>query len=364
MKSKLILIAAGGTGGHIYPALAIAQAIQRLEPSVRVEFVGTPHGLENQLVSREGFKLHHVEIGRLNRNVRFGERLKTFLRLPLALVQSALLVMRLRPHAVLGVGGFVTGPVLLAAALLGRKCLLWEPNAHAGLANRWLAPFMRECLVVFDEAAKGLRAKKITQVGMPIRSKIEEISRTTQTREASEKLHVLVFGGSQGARAINDVVVEAMCSGQVNFAEVEVVHQTGPNDFARIIQRYRDASVPVSAHEYLHDMEKRYAWADLIIARAGTGTVSEISAVGKAAILVPLPSAADNHQQKNAEALVSKGAAIMVLQRDFSTKELSRLIASFSKDRSQLTRLGDAAKKFYQPSADVTIARKLLEANS
>lgn len=364
MKSKLILIAAGGTGGHIYPALAIAQAIQRLDSTARVEFIGTPHGLENQLIPREGFTLHHIQIGRLNRNVRFGERLRTLLQLPLALIQSSLLVLKKRPHAVLGVGGFVTGPALFAAALLGRRCYLWEPNAHAGMANRLLSPFMRECLVVFDQAALGLRSKRITKVGVPVRPKIHELSENHATTSDTTKLHVLIFGGSQGAKAINDTVSEALCSAKIDFARVDVVHQTGANDYARISQRYRDANVPVEVHEYLYDMEKRYAWASLVFARSGTGTVSEISAAGKAAVMIPLPTAADNHQQKNTEALLSKGAAVMILQKDFTPNEFARVIEQFYSDRERLRKVGEAARQFYQPHADVTIARKLLEATS
>lgn len=362
MNSRLILIAAGGTGGHIYPALAIAQALLKERPHWRVEFVGTRIGLENQLIPREGFKLHHVSIGRLNRNARSGERLKTLLTLPFALLKAMWLVFRLRPCLVLGVGGFVTGPVVLAAALMRKKAFLWEPNAHPGLANRWLAPFVTESLVVFDEAAKRLNSKRILKVGMPVRSSIEALSHDKATTRSQDfPFRVLIFGGSQGARGINRVVAHSIERGGSWLEGVEIVHQTGPADFASIRDQYRESNNHVEVKEYLHDMDRRYRWADVVVARAGTGTVSELAACGKAAVLVPLPTAADNHQQVNAEALVRQGAALMVLQEDFSSEKFESLISKLKSNRQIIDQLSTNIRQFHRPEADLEIARHLLE---
>jgi UDP-N-acetylglucosamine--N-acetylmuramyl-(pentapeptide) pyrophosphoryl-undecaprenol N-acetylglucosamine transferase len=202
VNEKTVLIAAGGTGGHIYPALAIAAALKRQMPGLDVQFVGTPHGLENKLVPREGYKLHHIPIGRLNRNVSWSERLMTLISLPWAILKAILLVHRLNPRFVLGVGGHVTGPVILATSLLRKPAYLWEPNAHPGLANRWLAPFVREALVVFDEAAQLLKTRRICRVGMPVRAAIEDLAQKTTGTTRESVLRILVFGGSQGARGL------------------------------------------------------------------------------------------------------------------------------------------------------------------
>ncbi len=361
-KNK-ILIAAGGTGGHIYPALAIAAALKRESPQLEIEFVGTPHGLENKLVPREGYLVHHVPIGRLNRNVSLRERLTTVLSLPIAIWKAIRLIRKTQPRFVLGVGGHVTGPVVFASALLRRKAYLWEPNAHPGLANRWLAPFVDEALVVLDEAALLLRSEKTLKVGMPIRESIEQLRNNLATPRASGKFHILVFGGSQGSRAINETIIQAVCLGGEWMDGVEVVHQTGPSDFERVKFKYEQQNLKVEVREYLHDMPERYKWADLVVARSGMGTVAELAACGKAAILVPLPTAADNHQQRNAEALVNKQSAILVLQQDFTPQVFQELVLRLKSHPEEIDRLSSSIRQFHQPHAGLNIARHLLEAS-
>ncbi len=356
----MVLIAAGGSGGHIYPALAIARALKSQRPQLQIEFVGSAAGLENKLIPREGFLLHHLPVGRLNRNARSGERIKTLFVLPFGLLKAALLVLKIRPVFVLGVGGFVTGPVVLVAALFGKKAFLWEPNAHPGMANRWLAPFVTRCFVVFDEAAKRLRSRKIVKVGMPVREEIETLN-TTPDPNSESVLNVLIFGGSQGARGINQTVSTAISRGGDWLKGIRFVHQTGGVDFENVKTLYGEGKAEVEVKEYLHDMARRYEWADLVVARAGTGTVSELAACGKAAILVPLPTAADNHQQRNAEALVQKNAAVMVLQSDFTPEHFVRLITDFKSNRQRIDLLSKNIRQFHRPRADQEIARLLLE---
>lgn len=364
MNENLILIAAGGTGGHIYPGLAIAQAFEKEKPGLKVEFIGSPSGLESQLVPRAGYRLHHLSIGRLNRNVRSGERLKTLLLLPWAFLKAIWLVWRLKPRLVLGVGGAVSGPSVLAASWLGRA-YIWEPNAVPGLANRWLAPFVKECLVVFPEAARHLKSRRILEVGMPIRQIIETQSTSSPVTldRDSKPLRVLIFGGSQGARGLNDVVSQMLTSGAPALSGFEFVHQTGSADFARVQNIYQTAGIKVDVVDFIYDMENRYRWADLVIARSGMGTLAELAAAGKPAILVPLATASDNHQQKNAEVLVKKGAALLILQRDLTATGLLEELQDLSNHRTRLAELSKSIRQFHKPRADLAIARHLLEAS-
>ena len=359
-QNKLILFSGGGTGGHIYPALAMAEAVKKLDATARVEFVGTPTGLEAKLVPHAGFRLHFISIGRLNRNVGWRERLTTLIALPFAMVKSFWLILRLRPSAVVGVGGYASGPIVLAAALMRVRAYIWEPNAYPGLANRILARFVSGCLVVFTEAGKMLKNGHIAKVHMPVRREIEALNPGVST---AEEFHLLVFGGSQGSRALNNVLIKSIGENGAWLKNVRIVHQTGPVDYARLLQEY--AKIPlardfVEVHEYLHDMPKRLAWADLVIARAGTGTISELAACGKPAILVPLPTAADDHQTKNAEALVKVGAAVMIPQSEFTPERLAREVEGFKNHREKLLELSQNIRRLHQSDAAMQIAKIVL----
>ncbi|MGE0528760.1 MAG: glycosyltransferase, partial [Bdellovibrionales bacterium] len=307
-SSPKVLIAAGGTGGHIYPALAMADAFRRLCPGVKVEFVGTPHGLENKIIPPKGYKIHLLPVGRLNSNVPLWERLRTLTVLPWSFIKSARLLRRERPDFVLGVGGYVSGPVLLMASLLGFRSAIWEPNAMPGMANRILARFVDECWVVFEEARAFLKSRRLHTAGMPVRQEIEDVPALTAgaapattapgAAPAPDRggFHILVFGGSQGARGINNTVLAMVKEGGEGLRGCRIVHQTGAADFERIREGYAeiprragsdgDLALPpveVDVREYLHDMGNQYAQADLVICRAGTGTLSELAACGKAA---------------------------------------------------------------------------------
>ena len=353
---RTVVIAGGGTGGHIYPGVAIARAIERGHPEIDVHFVGAKGGLEEKIVPREGFPLHTVQIGKLHRSAGIASRLKTMLQLPFALASSALMLMRLKPVAVLGVGGYASGPIVFMASLLGFRSLIWEPNAFPGMANRWLARLVSECLLVFSEAGRYLKARRMTPVGLPVRPVM-----VPRARPEGKPLRVLVFGGSQGARAINEVVSTSVGSGGPWLEGVEIVHQTGPADFSRVSALYASAPSGVRAFEYLHDMDERYAWADLVICRAGASTVAEIGACRKAAVFVPLPSAADDHQRKNAEVLVRGGAAEMIMQKDFVPDAFKALIEKFRDDRSLLKNLETNVARFAFPNAAEVIVERILD---
>lgn len=356
MGKKTVIIAGGGSGGHIYPGIAIARALQEKHPELEVHFVGSRGGLEEKIVPRENFPLHTVAVGKLHKSVDLATRLKTLLRLPLALLASAKILFRLKPVAVLGVGGFASGPLLLVASLLRYRSLIWEPNAYPGLANRWLARLVAECLLVFKDAERYLHARRITSVGLPVRSVM-----VPHARPQGQPLRVLVFGGSQGARAINEVVSRSVVTGGDWLDGIELVHQTGSLDYPRIKELYQNAPANVQLFEYLHDMDQRYAWADVVVCRAGASTVAEICACRKAAIFIPLPTAADNHQQKNAEVLVRAGAAQMVVQKDFTPEVFRHLVKRYRDNRSLIQKLEENVANFAFPDAAEAIAARILD---
>lgn len=354
-----ILIAGGGTGGHVYPAVAIADAIVKMDPKIRIHFVGSKKGLENKIVPEAGYPLHLVPIGRLNRNVGLWEQLKTIVGLPASFILSTFLLLKLRPQFVIGVGGYASAPVLFVASLFGFKTAIWEPNAYPGMANRWLSRFVDESLVVFQEAKRFLRTTKNIPVGLPIREKIEKVLPKSQV---SQPLRVLVFGGSQGARGINLVVSAVIEKKPSWLAQLEIVHQTGKYDFEEVRQKYKDAPKNVQVFEYLDDMEARYEWADLVLCRSGASTLSELAACAKPSVLIPYPLAADNHQQKNAEAFEQKKASIMVEQKNFTEQKLEQILMHYLRHPDELLNMGQNARYFYVPQAADQIASHILEA--
>lgn len=361
MKTVKILIAAGGTGGHIYPALAIAEAFKKIRPQIEVEFVGTAHGLENKIVPARGFKVHHLPIGRLNSNVALSERLKTLLLLPFALIKSGLLLRRENPAFVLGVGGHASGPLLLMASVLGYRNAIWEPNAMPGMANRILSRFVDDCWVVFDEAKNHLHSSQMHVAGMPVRAEIEAVG--VRNKAETEPFRILIFGGSQGARGINNTTLEMVRDGGPWLEGVYIVHQTGPFDFDRMKTGYGDLlkSAPVEVREYLHDMDLQYALADLVVCRSGTGTLSELAACGKPAILIPFPLAADNHQLKNAESLVKKGAAVLIEQKNLTAGLLRDTICALKADPERRARMSEAVRGFHRAQAAEHLVGEFLE---
>lgn len=356
MSKRTIVIAGGGTGGHIYPGIAIARAIQKLDPSVEVHFVGTALGLESKIVPREGFPLHLIESGKLNVKSPI-RKLKTLLKIPVGLWQSLRLLGQLKPLYVIGVGGYASGPFVLAASIIGFNTAIWEPNAMPGMANRLLSRFVDKCFVVFSEAKKHLKNNQVTQTGMPIR---EEIENAVHEANKDEKFHLLSFGGSQGARAINYCLSDAIMSGGDWVKDLSVVHQLGSMDYATVSAKYQGAPCEVEPHEFIFDMPKYYKWADIIVSRGGASSIAEAAAFGIIPIIIPIP-AADNHQQKNAESLVAKNAGRMILQKDLTPARLISEVQSLRNDKALRAQMVQNIKSFYIPQAATTIAKEILQ---
>jgi UDP-N-acetylglucosamine--N-acetylmuramyl-(pentapeptide) pyrophosphoryl-undecaprenol N-acetylglucosamine transferase len=357
-----VVIAAGGTGGHIYPALAVADALKKLDPSIRIYFVGTPTGLENKIVPSHGYPLLHLPIGRLHKSVSVRERLTTLIQMPVALIRACWICVKLRPQFLLGVGGHASGPMLLAASVLRFKTIIWEPNAHPGLANRILSKFVTRCFVVFDRAQKELKSSQCEKVGFPIRKVIEDLG--VLPRKPIQNLHLLVYGGSQGALGLSRSVLHFLNAHRNKYEKLEVVLQTGPTHFDLIKSEIKQLGLNdwsgLQVLEYINDMENKYRWCDLVMARSGTGTLSELAATGIPSILVPLPASADGHQQHNAEEMVERGAAYMILQKDLTADKIHHVLQDFMRDTKKQDQMAKAVRTFHVANAAEDIVQRLI----
>jgi UDP-N-acetylglucosamine--N-acetylmuramyl-(pentapeptide) pyrophosphoryl-undecaprenol N-acetylglucosamine transferase len=352
-----VLIAAGGTGGHIYPGIAVAQEIMRRDSAATVRFVGTARGLETRLVPQAGFELSLIDSAGL-KNVSVVARMKGLAILPKSFVSARRLIRAFQPDVVVGAGGYVSGPVVLMAAFLRRPTLVMESNALPGWTNRVLARFVNRAAVSFEQALPYFRGKGVV-TGNPVRRAFFEIP--PKHREPG-KLSLLVFGGSQGARAINEAMVAALPLLQDLPVALRIKHQTGPADFEKVKAAYAAAGWDENAEvrSYLDNMMGDFAAADLVLCRAGATTTAELIAAGKASIMVPFPYAADDHQRKNAEALQSAGAARMIVQQELSAERLVKELKELVTAPEKVTRMEEASRSLAHGDAAVA-AVDLLE---
>jgi UDP-N-acetylglucosamine--N-acetylmuramyl-(pentapeptide) pyrophosphoryl-undecaprenol N-acetylglucosamine transferase len=343
-----VLIAAGGTGGHIYPGIAVAKEVMRRDPKSVVRFVGTARGLENRVVPNSGFELSLIESTGL-KNVGLAARVRGLLLLPKSFFAARRLIREFRPDIVIGAGGYVSGPVLLTAAFMKRRTLVMDSNALPGFTNRRLARFVDKAAVSFAEAMSFFPGKAVL-TGNPVRSEFFEVSAKTHD---PNNLWLLVFGGSQGARAINEAMLAALAHLVSEKNRLRITHQTGTADVENTRRGYAEAGWSENAEvkPYIDDMVSEFAKADLIISRAGATTTAELLAAGKVAIMIPFPLAADDHQRKNAEALQTAGAARMVLQKDLSGETLANEIKSLLSTPAKLNEMESAARKLARRDA-------------
>jgi UDP-N-acetylglucosamine--N-acetylmuramyl-(pentapeptide) pyrophosphoryl-undecaprenol N-acetylglucosamine transferase len=342
------VLAGGGTGGHVIPALAIANEL-RDRHGAEIVFIGTERGIETRLVPAAGYPLELVEVGAI-KNVSLVTRAKTLLSIPLATRQCAKFYRRYKPDVVIGVGGYASGPAMLAAGLRHIPNMVFEPNIVPGFANRMAARMAGAACVHFQETCRYFRNCTVT--GVPVRRAFFEIKQ----RGLSERPSILVFGGSQGARAINRAVVEALPTLRERVPELLIVHQTGLKELEEVQEGYRSAGVQGKVSAFIDDMPAAFAQADLVVCRSGASTVAEITAAGKAAIFIPFPKAADDHQTKNAEALAKSGAAVFIRQSDLTADKLVTEVFRLISQRSELARMGEAARKFAHPDAAGSVA--------
>ena len=345
-----VILAGGGTGGHVIPALAIAQQL-RQDYAAEVMFVGTARGIENRLVPAAGFELRLIQVGAL-KNVSLATRLKTAFDLPRAIWSARAILADFRPGVVIGVGGYASGPTMLAAALRGTQTLAFEPNVVPGFANRIVAPMVSAAAVHFEQTARYFSRCQVT--GVPVRQAFFNVARN-HDHNASPTL--LAFGGSQGAHSINQAVVGALPILRTNLPDLRIIHQTGERDYNEAREAYQRAGFAAEVSPFIDDMPGTFARADLVICRSGASTVAEIAAAGKAAIFIPFPRAADDHQKVNAQALEKAGAAIVLEESNLTPERLAESALALLKDRSRIERMGVAAKRLSHPDAAREIAQ-------
>jgi UDP-N-acetylglucosamine--N-acetylmuramyl-(pentapeptide) pyrophosphoryl-undecaprenol N-acetylglucosamine transferase len=343
-----VILAGGGTGGHVIPALAIARELQS-RYSAECCFIGTSRGIETRLVPAAGFPLELIQVGALNQ-VSFTTRVKTMLGLPLAVLSSLRIVRRFRPDVMIGVGGYASGPAMLAAALSRVPTVAFEPNVVPGFANRKVARFVSAAAVHFEETKKYFRNCRVT--GVPVRAEFFELPQ----REPANPPTLLVFGGSQGARAINQAMTGALPELSVRIPGIKVLHQTGERDYATTVAAYEKLGIAVEVSKFIDNMPAVFARADLIVSRAGASTVAEIAAAGKPSVFMPFPRAADDHQRRNAEAMQNAGAAVMLEERDLTPAKLADTIAGLLSDPVKLKAMSGKARGMAHPNATREIA--------
>ncbi len=346
-------MAGGGTGGHVIPALAVARELRARGHEVR--FIGTRRGMEAKLVPAENFPIEWIEIGGL-KSVGFRKTLSTLAELPWSVWQAARMLDRAKPSAVFSTGGFVAGPVLLAALWKRIPVVVMEPNAVPGFTHRKLGRWVARALVSFPESEKWFPKGRAEVTGMPVREEFFSVP----MKARGKALTLLITGGSQGSRALNQAVEESWPLWAAAKIPVRLIHQTGEGAREEIASRFRDTGIAGEITAFLSDMPRAYAEADIVLSRAGMGAVSELAAAGKPSILVPLPTASDQHQLRNAEAFEKGGAARLIEQSELNGARLVDEVGKLVGGAGVLEGMGLVARAFPKPGAAMRAALVLV----
>ena len=352
-----LVIAGGGTGGHLFPALAIARAVQKEDPQGSILFVGTRHGIEARIVPKTEFPIQFIS-ARGVRRAGLVNTLGALMELPRGLVQSVALLRRFRPDLVLGVGGYASGPTVAVAVLMRISTAIQEQNSVMGTTNRILARFVDRIFTSWERTEPAPPPEKTIWAGNAIRADLLESLPPPASRD---KFHVLIFGGSQGARSINTAITSNLDELRPMADRIAVMHQTGRESLDEVRARYDKAGIEAEVREFIVEMGSAYHWADLVVCRAGAGSLAEITAVGKPAVVVPYPYAIGDHQAKNAAVLESRGAVKVIKEEKLKNGSLVREIRRLSKDPELLTHMAEQSRKAGRPNAAGTISLSLLE---
>jgi len=350
-EAARFLIAGGGTGGHIIPALAIADEL-KARYGAEILFVGTARGLESRLVPQAGYRLELIRAGQLNR-VSLGTRLRTLVDLPRGFLQCVGLLRSFRPDAVIGVGGYASGPMMGAAILKGVPTLAFEPNAVPGMANRLVGRWVKAAAVNFAPAAQYFRGAQVT--GIPVRAEFFRL----EARPEGAASHLLVFGGSQGARVLNAMMPKIAAALLEAVPGLTILHQAGARHAEATLAAYDTSGAPRNrwrVEAFLDDMPRQFAAADLVLSRSGASTVAELCAAGKPAVLIPFPQAADDHQRRNAEVLAEAGAAEMLLEPELTPERLLGTLTDLLRSPEKLREMAEKARALAHPDAGERIA--------
>jgi UDP-N-acetylglucosamine--N-acetylmuramyl-(pentapeptide) pyrophosphoryl-undecaprenol N-acetylglucosamine transferase len=355
MRRPTLLIAGGGTGGHVFPAVAVAEAAQALA-DVDVVFVGTDRGVEARVIPQRGWRLERLVVEPMKGGGP-ARALRGAVLAMRATLGAAAIVRRFRPRVVLSVGGYAAGPATLAAAVLGVPVAVLESNSSVGLANRLLAPFARRAFLAWDEAAPSFRARAVRQFGVPLRPGFAPVAYPP----AGTSARILVMGGSQGAAVLNERMPDVFARLVLDRVPVRVVHQAGRDRDGAVRDAYARAKMnDVTVVPFIDDVARAIADADLVVARAGAATIAELTAIGRPSILVPFPHATDDHQGRNAEALARAGAAVCMRQERADAASLAAEIGRLLADAVARRAMADAARRRGRPDAAQQVARELL----
>lgn len=351
MAGQRVLVTGGGTGGHIFPALAIARELRRQAPGIEVRFAGSRYGMERRLVPGHGFRLHLLHIKGLRGKGLTGT-VQSLALLPLALAEALFILLSFRPRAVVGVGGYASFPVGLAGRLLGRPLLVQEQNWAPGFANRMLGRLARTVAVSFPESTGAFGPGKAVLTGNPVRRDFAGIGPPDRTAPPG----LLIVGGSRGARAINRAVCDALPALAASGAAMRIRHQTGTEDEEWVREAYQHAGVEAEVSAFIEEMPAAMADCSLALCRSGASTVAELAVAGRPAVFVPFPQATGGHQEQNASAFARAGAGLVIRQDQLEPGTLTTTLAGLLTDREQLDRMAKAARSLARPDAAERIA--------
>ena len=354
-----LVIAGGGTGGHLFPALALAEEFKEREPGMEIVFIGAYGGLEEKVVPEYGYSLKLLSVEGVKRK-RGLARVSALFKAFKATIRAAVLLRRLAPDGVIGSGAYSSAPVIFAARLLGIKTAILEQNALPGLTNRISGKMVDRIYIAFEEAFRYFPRSRTRLTGNPIRRAIlERVG--PRAVEPGGKFKVLVFGGSQGATAINAAFLDSVEYLTDIWNGFEIVHQSGEKGYEAVAASYRRKKLKVEVHKFIDDMASAYSGADLVVCRAGATSIAEITAFGLASVLVPYPFASDNHQEVNAESLQGAGASVMIRQDNLTGKTLADAIRGFCEDAERLKEYSARAAALGRPRAAMVIADDFTE---
>lgn len=359
---RRLMVAGGGTGGHLFPGLAVVEELRRRVPDLDVRFVGTARGIEARVLPERGEKLDLLEVTPL-KGQGAGARMKSMMRIPGAMREAAARIRAFDPDLVLGVGGYASGPVLLAASLGGRPTAVLEQNAFVGLTNRLLSRFVDRAYLSFEETEAVFGKERSRLTGNPIRFELVQHAKLALADPEGFEMRartILVLGGSQGARKLNEEVPRALAEAGVASRGLEVVHQTGESMRDQVEAEYRELGVPARVVTFIDDMARAYSNAALVVARAGATTLAEICAIGRPSILIPFPFAADDHQAKNAEALEALGAAICIREADLVVEDLGSRVRALLEEPATRREMAESARRHGRPDAAAAIVDDML----
>jgi len=350
-----IMIAGGGTGGHLFPGIAIADEFLKQNQGNSIAFIGSAQGIEAEILPKLKFRLHTTIIrGFKGKGVL--DKISSVFSIPLACVQAACYLIKYRTDIIVGLGGYISFPAVVAGAIMGVPVVIHEQNSVPGLANRMLGKLAKRVFISYEKSSEYFQHHKAVFSGMPVRTHRQHKNFTA----ADERFCVLILGGSQGARQINSAVIEALPFLAEMKNKIRFIHQSGASDVNMVRESYLRFGLSVQVHSFIEEIFACYEQAGLIISRAGAGTLAEQAMFGRASVLIPYPFAAGNHQKKNAEVFVSSGAALMIHPGDLTGARIASLIADLMGNREKLQQMENSAAGLSMPKAAETIASECM----